>query len=97
MAGPLTATINGLEISLIAVNTRVKASRVWKTRSGRESSTEMPAENVFCDESSMMHLMSPRPLRLSMASASSVIIGTVSTLYCGWFSVIFATNVCVLN
>src|SRR6185312_12726781 len=36
IAGPFTTTISGLEISRIALNTRLKASSVWKTRSGRE-------------------------------------------------------------
>jgi hypothetical protein len=40
-----------------------------------------------------MALISPRPFRLSIASASSVISGTVSTLYGGWFSVMRAMNV----
>ena len=44
-----------------------------------------------------MALMSLRELRLSIASASSVIIGTVRTLYGGWFSTKRATNDDVSN
>src|ERR1051326_7181872 len=38
------------------------------------------SQKAFCEDSSRMHLMSGRPLRLSMACAISVISGTVSTL-----------------
>ena len=55
----------------------------------------MPAENIFCDEVSRMALISARELRLSIAIAISVIIGTVKTLYCGWFKTSFATGVLV--
>src|ERR1041385_2687057 len=44
-----------------------------------------------------MHFTSARPFRLSIASASSTIMGTVSTLYGGKFSVIFAAKVVVSN
>src|SRR5947209_5719580 len=82
---------------------RLKVSSVWKTRSDCESSSEMPAENIFCGTlgsciaSSTMHLISPRPFKLSMASASSVISGTLSTLYGGWFSVMCAAKLLVSN
>src|SRR3954463_11230107 len=84
MAGPFTTTISGLEISRMALNTRLNASSVWKTRSDFESSSDMPAENIFGDDDfSRIALMSLRELRPSMASAISTIIGTVSTLYGG--------------
>ena len=57
----------------------------------------MPAENTFCDEVIRMALMSLRELSPSMAVAISVIMGTVSTLWGGLFSVMRAMNVLVSN
>src|SRR3954471_3677848 len=97
MAGPLTTTISGLEISRMALNTRLKASSVWNTRSDFESSSDMPAENIFWLLVIRMALMSLRELSPSIASAISAIIGTVSTLYGGWFNTSFATKLDVSN
>src|SRR5215813_3325395 len=97
IAGPFTTTTTGLEMSTMAWKTRVKASRVWNTRSGRESSSEMPAEKADCEDCKRMAFTSPRPFRLSMASAISFIMGTVSTLCGAWLSVRRAMKFLISN